>query len=115
MSDNDPNCIFCKIVKKEIPSKVIHDDEHCIAFNDISPVSPTHILIIPKKHYKSLLELEDKNLMGHLLSTAKEIAKQNNLINGFRTIINTGENGGQTVFHLHVHVLGGRFHKWPPG
>ena len=109
------DCLFCKIAKKELPTKILYEDDDFIAFNDIKPVSPTHILVIPKKHIKNLWEAEDEKLLGKLLLTAKEVAKQNNLNDGFRTVINTGDNGGQTVYHLHVHVLGGRFHKWPPG
>ena len=109
------DCIFCKIVKKELPTKIIFENEDFIAFNDIKPVSPTHILVIPKVHIKNLWEANDKELLGKLLLAAKEIAKQENLNEGFRTVINTGDNGGQTVYHLHLHVLGGRFHKWPPG
>ena len=109
------DCLFCKIAKKELPTKILYEDDDFIAFNDIKPVSPTHILVIPKKQIKNLWEAEDEKLLGKLLLTAKEVAKQNNLNDGFRTVINTGDNGGQTVYHLHVHVLGGRFHKWPPG
>ena len=115
MNNSSENCIFCKITSKELPTKIIFENEDCIAFNDIKPVSPTHILVIPKKHYKNLWEIEDKELLGKLLLTVKDIAKQQGLENGFRTIINTGDNGGQTVYHLHIHILGGRFHKWPPG
>ena len=113
MTNSD--CIFCKIVKKELPTTILFENEDCIAFNDIKPVSPTHILVIPKVHIKNLTETNDKELLGKLLLTACEVAKKNNLKEGFRTVINTGDNGGQTVYHLHVHVLGGRFHKWPPG
>lgn len=109
------DCIFCKIANKELETKVVFENEEFIAFNDIRPVSPTHILVIPKRHYKSLIEVEDKELLGKLLITAKEIAKKEGLSEGFRTVINTGDNGGQTVHHLHIHILGGRFHKWPPG
>ena len=115
MNVSTPGCIFCKIVKKELPTKIIFENEDFIAFNDIKPVSPTHILVIPKVHVKNLWETNDKELLGKLLLTTKEIAKQEKLTDGFRTVINTGDNGGQTVYHLHVHVLGGRFHKWPPG
>ena len=116
------DCIFCKIVNKELPTKIVFENDDFIAFNDIKPVSPTHILVIPKVHVKNLWEVESTvgtlhamSLLGKLLLTAKEIAKQENLTEGFRTVINTGDNGGQTVYHLHLHVLGGRFHKWPPG
>ena len=109
------SCIFCKIAKKEIDSKFIFENNEFIAFNDINPVSPVHVLVIPKEHYSSLEEVTNKDLLGNLLLTVKEIAKQKGLQNGYRTIINTGDNGGQTVHHLHVHLLGGRFHTWPPG
>ena len=122
MNSSSPDCIFCKVVKKELPTKIIFENEYCVAFNDIKPVSPTHILVIPKVHIKNLWEVEDvvgtlhaTSLLGKLLLSVKEIAKQENLNDGFRTVINTGDNGGQTVYHLHLHVLGGRFHKWPPG
>ena len=122
MNNSSSDCIFCKIVKKELPTKIIFDNEDCLAFNDIKPASPTHILVIPKVHIKNLWDIENAvgtlnatSLLGKLLFAAKEIAKQENLHEGFRTVINTGDNGGQTVYHLHLHVLGGRFHKWPPG
>ena len=115
MSTSSSDCLFCKIVKKELPTKIVFENEDCVAFNDIKPVSPTHILVIPKVHIKNLWEINDSNLLGKLLLSAKEIAKQQNLNEGFRTVINTGDNGGQTVYHLHLHILGGRFHKWPPG
>ena len=115
MSSSTPDCVFCKIVKKEIPSKIVFENENCIAFNDINPASPVHILVIPKVHYKNLWEISDKDLLGNLLLASKEIAKLHGLEQGFRTVINTGDNGGQTVHHMHLHVLGGRFHKWPPG
>ncbi len=115
MNNLSSDCIFCKIVKKELSTKIIFENEDCVAFNDIKPVSPTHILVIPKVHIKNLWETDDADLLGKLLLAVKEIAKQNNLNEGFRTVINTGDNGGQTVYHLHLHILGGRFHKWPPG
>lgn len=115
MNMSSTDCIFCKVANKELQTKIIFENEDFLAFNDIKPVSPTHLLVIPKKHYKNLWEVEDKELLGKLLHTAKEVAKQEGLKDGFRTVINTGDNGGQTVYHLHVHVLGGRFHKWPPG
>lgn len=112
---NESDCIFCKIVKKEIPAKIIYENDDFIAFNDINPVSPFHALVIPKKHYKNLLEVDDVNLLGKLMTSVQDVAKKNDLLDGFRTAINTGDNGGQTVHHLHVHILGRRFHKWPPG
>ena len=117
MDTNSKDCIFCKIANKELSTKLIYESDDFVAFNDIKPVSPTHILVIPKKHYKNLFEVNDndKDLLGRFLLTAKEIATREGLNDGFRTVINTGDNGGQTVYHIHLHVLGGRFHKWPPG
>ncbi|EEE39741.1 histidine triad nucleotide-binding protein [Prochlorococcus marinus] len=108
--------IFSKILNGEIPCEKLHDDEYCIAFNDISAQAPVHFLVIPKKHIVSLSEcmVEDVNLLGHLLFIGSKIAKSKNLSN-WRTVINTGEESGQTVFHLHIHFLSGRKMKWPPG
>ncbi len=109
------DCIFCKIIKGEIPSSKVYEDEQVFAFHDISPASKTHVLIIPKTHYDSLREA-DKNILGELLYRAKELAKDLGISEtGFRTVINTGKDGGQTVEHLHLHLLGGRAHHWPPG
>lgn len=115
MNMSSQDCIFCKIATKQIQTKIVFENDEFIGFNDIKPVSPTHILVIPKKHYINLWEIDSKDLLGNLLLAAKEVAKQEGLNDGFRTVINTGDNGGQTVHHLHAHVLGGRFHKWPPG
>ena len=112
---NDKNCIFCKIAKKKLPSKTVYEDDDFIAFHDTKAVSPVHILVIPKEHYKNLLEVTNNEVLGNLLKRVQVIAKQEKIDDGFRTVINTGDNGGQTVYHLHVHILGGRFHKWPPG
>jgi len=108
--------IFSKIINGEIPCEKLHDDEYCIAFNDISAQAPVHFLVIPKKPIKSLAECmqEDINLLGHLLFTGSKIARSKNLSN-WRTVINTGEESGQTVFHLHIHFLSGRKMNWPPG
>lgn len=111
-------CIFCKIAAKEIPVTAIYEDEHIIVFPDIAPVAPIHVLIIPKKHIANLLELssEDIMLMGHVLSTVPKIATQLGLAeDGFRLVVNTKDDGGQTVPHLHWHMLGGRMMNWPPG
>lgn len=110
--------IFKKIIDKEIPAKIIHEDEHCLAFHDVNPQAPTHILIIPKKEIRSMAEVEtdDKALMGHLLVTCNQIAKKLGLSEkGYRLVINTNSWGGQTVFHLHIHLLSGRSLTWPPG
>ena len=108
--------IFSKIIDGEIPCEKLHEDELCIAFDDISPQAPIHFLVIPKKPLVSLNECleEDKDLLGHLLLIGKNIAKTKNLRN-WRTVINTGEESGQTVFHLHIHFLAGRKMSWPPG
>ena len=108
--------IFSKIINGEIQCEKLHDDDLCIAFNDISPQAPVHFLVIPKKAIVSLSECmqEDINLLGHLLFTGSQIARSKNLRN-WRTVINTGEESGQTVFHLHLHFLSGRKMNWPPG
>ena len=108
--------IFAKIINGEIPCDKLHEDEYCIAFNDIAAQAPIHFLVIPKKPIINLLccEEEDKNLLGHLLLVGKKIAISKNLDN-WRTVINTGAESGQTVFHLHIHFLSGRPLKWPPG
>ncbi len=112
------NCLFCKIIKGEIPSDFVYEDEICVAFPDISPQAPTHILIIPRKHFDSLDEAEstDKETLGHLLLTGARIAREKDFADdGYRVVINTNADGGQTVFHLHVHLLGGRQFIFPPG
>ena len=108
--------IFSKIINDEIPCEKLYEDKYCIAFNDIAPQAPVHFLVIPKKPIVSLNECleEDKDLLGHLLLIGKNIAKSKNLKN-WRTVINTGEESGQTVFHLHIHFLAGRKMSWPPG
>ena len=108
--------IFSKIINGQIPCEKLHEDEYCIAFNDIAAQAPVHFLVIPKKPLVSLNECseEDKDLLGHLLLIGKNIAKTKNLKN-WRTVINTGEESGQTVFHLHIHFLAGRKMIWPPG
>ncbi|MFG6104276.1 histidine triad nucleotide-binding protein [Leptothoe sp. EHU-05/26/07-4] len=109
--------IFSKIIRKEIPADIVYEDDLCLAFRDISPQAPTHILVIPKKPIPKLSDavVEDKQLLGHMLLTVKEIADAEGLSNGYRVVINTGQDGGQTVFHLHMHLLGGRSLAWPPG
>ncbi len=111
------DCLFCKIARKEILSKIAYEDEEIFAFEDISPQAPTHILICPKKHFASLNDAsaEDQSLLGRLQLAAAEIARERNLLDGYRTIINNGRGAGQSVFHLHVHLLGGRAFRWPPG
>ncbi len=109
--------IFGKIIRREIPAEIIYEDELCLAFKDIHPQAPVHILVIPKKAIAQLADAEsqDHALMGHLLLTAKRVADQVGLSNGYRIVINTGPDGGQTVYHLHLHILGGRPMQWPPG
>jgi histidine triad (HIT) family protein len=110
--------LFSKIIRREIPADIVYEDDLCLAFRDITPQAPTHILVIPKKPIPKLSEAqaEDKALLGHLLFAVNEVAKSENLTEqGYRVVINTGENGGQTVFHLHLHLLGGRAMAWPPG
>jgi histidine triad (HIT) family protein len=111
------SCLFCKIAEGAIPSTPVYQDDLCYAFADIHPVSPVHILIIPRKHFASLddTSAEDHDLLGHLLNTAAGIARDNALAKGYRVVINTGDDGGQTVDHLHLHLLGGRHMSWPPG
>ena len=112
------NCLFCKIIAGEIPSAKIYEDNVCIAFDDISPQAPTHVLIVPREHLDSLdkAEKSDVETLGHLLLAAAEIAREKGFAeDGYRTVINTNADGGQTVFHLHVHLLGGRPFVFPPG
>ena len=112
------NCLFCKIVQGEIPANKVYEDEAAFAFRDINPQAPTHILLIPKAHLASLNEVSGKEagLLGSLLLLVPRLAQQEGLAaNGYRTVINTGRDGGQTVFHLHIHLLGGRPLTWPPG
>ncbi|MGH9449419.1 MAG: histidine triad nucleotide-binding protein [Terriglobia bacterium] len=111
-------CIFCRIVAREIPAKIIYEDERSLAFVDARPEAPEHFLIVPKHHLASLAEMadEDAPLVGHLFAIASKLARERGLAaGGYRTVINTGAGAGQSVFHLHVHVLGGRAFHWPPG
>jgi histidine triad (HIT) family protein len=109
--------IFQKIINREIPAKIVHEDDLCLAFHDVSPQAPTHVLLIPKKPLVSLNDLspQDSQLAAHLLLMIPKLATQLGLNNGYRTVINTGEQGGQSVFHLHIHILAGRHLSWPPG
>ena len=113
MADN----IFLKIIDKTIPAKIAHEDELCLAFHDIKPQAPTHVLIIPKKVIRTLDDAttEDQALLGHLVLVATRLAKELGLAKGYRLVVNCNEDGGQTVPHLHVHLLGGREMTWPPG
>lgn len=112
------DCIFCKIVAGGVPAAKVHEDDVCVAFNDLSPQAPTHILIIPREHVDSLDKTKgnDKETLGHLLLTAAGIARDRGFADdGYRVVINTNADGGQTVFHLHVHLLAGRQFIFPPG
>ncbi len=114
----DESCIFCKIVAGDIESEQVYEDDRCLAFKDLSPQAPVHILVIPKDHIASLAkaEQEHKETLGHLLLTAGAIARDEGIAeDGYRVVINTNADGGQTVFHLHVHLLGGRTFVFPPG
>jgi histidine triad (HIT) family protein len=111
-------CLFCRIAAHELPANIVFEDDDLIAFHDISPQAPTHILVIPRRHITSLAHAgpEDEALLGKLLTAANRAAKDAGLAeSGFRVVINTGAGAGQSVFHVHVHVLGGRRLKWPPG
>jgi histidine triad (HIT) family protein len=114
--DAAPNCPFCQIVAGKRPAKIIRRDAQVTAFRDINPQAPTHILVVTNQHIRSVAETqaEDAPLLGALLSTAAEIARQEGLL-GYRLVINNGSEGGQTVWHLHVHLIGGRRMTWPPG
>ncbi|KOP22568.1 zinc-binding protein [Hapalosiphon sp. MRB220] len=109
--------IFGKIIRREIPANIVYEDDLALAFTDVNPQAPVHILVIPKKPIPKLTEAEsaDQALLGHLLLTAQKVAEQAGLANGYRVVINTGNDGGQTVYHLHLHILGGRAMAWPPG
>ncbi|NXB11500.1 HINT1 protein, partial [Cnemophilus loriae] len=109
--------IFGKIIRKEIPANIIYEDEQCLAFHDISPQAPTHFLVIPKKPIVRLSEAEDsdESLLGHLMIVGKKCVANLGLTNGFRMVVNEGPEGGQSVYHVHLHVLGGRQLGWPPG
>ena len=112
------DCIFCKIAAHELNAQIVYEDEDFMAFRDIKPEAPVHVLLIPKQHLPSLLAVgaEQADLAARLLMTATKVARQLGIAeDGFRVVINTGDNGGQTVHHLHVHLLGGRFMTWPPG
>ena len=111
------DCIFCKISRGEIPAKLVYQDSDLFAFNDIAPQGPTHILVCPRRHMASLSDAsaEDSALLGRALLVAAQLAKERGLAGGYRVVINNGEHAGQSVDHLHVHLLGGRDFRWPPG
>jgi histidine triad (HIT) family protein len=111
------DCLFCKIVAKEIPGTIVAETEHCVAFRDIHPGAPTHVLVVPRKHVVNLNDAaDDHELVGRVLQLARDVAKSEGLENkGYRVVMNNGAGVGQSVFHLHAHVLGGRPMSWPPG
>lgn len=111
------DCIFCRIAAKTIPSKLVYEDDQAVAFEDVNPQAPVHLLVIPRKHVASLDGVQDETaLLGHLLKTCAVLAGQKGLSQtGYRVVTNTGSDAGQTVFHLHLHLLGGRGMRWPPG
>jgi histidine triad (HIT) family protein len=112
------SCIFCRIVAREIPGDIVHETDHVLAFRDLRPVAPTHVLVIPKRHVESVRESADTDaeLLGHVMLGARDVAQKLGVAaKGYRVVLNNGEDGGQTVFHLHAHVLAGRGLSWPPG
>ena len=112
------DCLICKIIHRDIPATLVYEDDRVVAFNDINPQAPTHVLVVPKRHIASLNELTpgDDQLVGELVRRAADIAKERGIsAGGFRTVFNTNREAGQTVFHIHVHLLGGRPMHWPPG
>jgi histidine triad (HIT) family protein len=117
MNEASSACLFCRILRGEIPAKKVYEDAYVLGFDDIDPKAPTHVLIIPKKHFAGLREaqVEDAEVIGRCHLAAAEIARQRNIEQGYRTVLNVGPGAGQSVFHLHVHLLGGRELSWPPG
>ena len=117
MTEAASDCLFCRILRGEIPAKKVYEDAYVVAFEDINPQAPTHVLVIPKKHFAGLKEAqtEDAEVIGRCHLAAAEIARQRNIEQGYRTVVNVGPGAGQSVFHLHVHLLGGRSLAWPPG
>jgi len=112
------NCIFCQIAERKTPAKIVYEDETALGFEDVHPQAPVHLLVITRKHMPSLNEAaaDDEKLLGHLFTIAAQLARERQLVTkGYRTVINNGSWAGQSVFHLHVHVLGGRVFHWPPG
>ena len=111
------DCLFCKIVGGQIPATIVTEDDRALAFRDLNPQAPTHVLIVPRKHIPTLATLEDDDaaLVGHLFVVARKIAAAEGLTQGWRTVFNVGTHAGQTVFHIHLHLLGGRPLGWPPG
>jgi histidine triad (HIT) family protein len=116
MSEQIANCLFCRILRGEIPAKLVTENADCVAFRDVNPQAPVHVLVIPREHVSSLNETTDPALVGRLALLAAEIARREGIAeSGYRTVINTNADAGQSVFHIHLHLLGGREMKWPPG
>ncbi len=118
MEDFVDSCLFCQVISRNRPAKIVYEDALAVAIEDINPQAPVHLLVLPRKHLPSLSEAaaSDEPLLGHLFAVAAQLAQKRQLAaKGYRTVINNGSWGGQTVFHLHVHVLGGRVFHWPPG
>ncbi len=118
MNDDSKRCLFCRIARREASGKIIFEDDSVVAFEDLHPRAPTHVLIIPRKHIESLdaMQPEDEAVVGHLHSVAALLARQRTIHQtGYRTVINTGDHAGQSVFHIHLHLMGGRSMAWPPG
>ncbi len=110
------DCLFCRIVAGEIPAQMVATNARCIAFRDINPQAPTHVLIVPREHVATLDDARDPGLIGEMMLMAADIARQEGLVkDGYRTVVNTNRGAGQTVFHIHAHLLGGRSFHWPPG
>lgn len=110
------DCLFCRIVRGEIPATVVHKDDHVVAFRDINPQAPVHVVIVPREHVASLNDATDAEMLGRLSLAASEIARREGIADaGYRTVVNTNRAAGQTVFHIHLHLLGGRSMAWPPG
>ena len=113
-----PQCLFCQIVNREVNASIVHEDDRIVAFNDINPQGPTHVLIVPRRHISSLNDLteDDDQIVGELVRRAAAIAKSRGIdAGGYRTVFNTNRDAGQTVFHIHLHLIGGRAMHWPPG
>ncbi len=112
------SCLFCRIIERRAPAKIVYEDERAVAIEDINPQAPVHLLVLPRKHVASLREAvaEDEPLLGHLFTVAAQLARERKLDSkGYRTLVNTGSLAGQSVFHIHLHLLGGRAFHWPPG
>jgi histidine triad (HIT) family protein len=113
-----PDCLFCKIIKREIPGSIVYEDDRILAFNDINPQAPTHVLVVPKRHVESLndLQQDDDQIVGEIVRRAAAIARERGIsARGYRMVFNTNREAGQTVFHIHLHLIGGRPMTWPPG